>query len=400
MDPLTHHVVRNYQVDQEIGGDGYCRYFKATSSLGEGTVTIAMLRPLPLDAAFPGRFQAQTERAAALDGHGLLRMLHAVQEPQGYFLVLDYCGDQTLYHRVLAQPYSPDQAMATLAALADTLQYLHRSGLVHGALHPQAIFLGTEGPRLGWLGVARAVDPISLAAGNQEPAFLAPEQCQGLPADGRSDLYTLGLLLWFMVTGQVPPLPPGPLPRTADPRVDALLGRLLTTSPRQRPRSARRVGEEIAAAQAGQPLEAVPPPPGPPSAAVSSFPPLPPEAEQAPPTAITLGLAAYQDQRFEEAVRLLSLAAASSPRNVRVLGYLGSALYQCGRHQEAAAVFQNAVQIRPESGRLRYNLGNALLACGCRKAALAAFQVAWEADPHCTAALLAITRLEKETSRD
>ena len=402
MDPITEHVVRNYQVVQEVGADGYCRYFRAASTAGSGLVTLAMLRTLPPDPAFPSRFQSQLDRAAALAHPGVLRILHFAQERQGYYVVLEHAPESTLHQRVLEQPLPPSEALAVAARLAEALDYLHRGGFVHGALHPQAVFLDATVARLPSPGIARAMDPISLAAGSEAEDFLAPEQLARLPADSRSDLYTLGLLLWFMLTGSIPaPMPPGAdPPALGDPLVDPLLARLLQPSPRQRPRSAGQVRLAIASLAGGGTWPELPPEPPSPGVVVgpTGTHDLPSPDAASSPDAATLGIAAYLEQRFADAARLLALAAASAPRNVRVLAYLGSTLYQLGHHQEAAAVFQKAVDIRPESGRLRYNLGNALLACGLKAAALDHFRTAWDQDARCTGALLAITELEKETT--
>lgn len=396
MDPLTEYVVRNYEISQEIGRDGYCRYFRASSQASGGAVVLAMLRPVAVDAGFPPRFTSALERAAAVGGSRSLRILHAVHEAQGYYVVLEHWADRTLYDWVTAERLSPDEALSVTARLAEGLEELHRAGLVHGCLHPAAVFVQPPDLRLASLGIARAIDPVSMAAGSEAAEYLAPEQLQAYPVDGRCDLYALGLLLWFMLTGKVPAPAPGieqPPPSYGEPRVDALLERLVQTQPRRRARSASQVRADIAALLQGRSLSAMAEQPVAPPTVLSFEQPTAERVGRA--DAMSLGMQAHDEGRYEEAVRLLHLAAGSAPKNARVLGYLGSALYRAGRYRQAAAAFARAAKIRPESGRLRYNLGSALLACGRREQALAAFRSAWELDPHCTAALLAIEQLEK-----
>lgn len=410
MDPLTEYVVRNYRIAREVGGDGYCRYFQAEAGSGDGHVTVAVLRPLSLDPAFPGRFQAQLDRACALSHPGLLPILHFSRDQQGYYVVMGQCPGQTLQQQVLAGPLPPSEALEITAGLAAALEYLHRSGFVHGALHPNAVFCTMSAAHLAPPGVARAVDPIALAAGSAAPEYLAPEQIAGRPADGRSDLYSLGLLLRFMVTGEHPapwhPESPAPLP-TGIEAVDALLAGLLQPVARQRLRNAGQLRSQVASARSGGTVQPVAPAPE--ERAVPGLAVVGPTGRHAPrttaagqpaPNAEGLGIAAFREGNLQEAIRLLRLAARSAPRSVRVLGYLGSALYQAGRYRDAAAVFAKAVQMRPESGRLRYNLGNALLACGEHNAALVQFQMAWDKDPRCTAAALALTQLVSQAAGD
>ena len=182
-----------------------------------------------------------------------------------YTMALMRGGD--LKERIRAQPegMSPDEARRVVAAVAQALNYAHRRGFVHRDVKPENILFDEEGrPKLTDFGIARAMESgtrmtaTGMSIGS--PHYMSPEQAQGLTVDGRSDLYSLGVVLYEMLTGRLPfegcntlavalahlndPAPE--LPRALA-EWQPMLDRLLAKSPEDRYPSAGELVEVLAA---------------------------------------------------------------------------------------------------------------------------------------------------------
>jgi signal transduction histidine kinase len=158
-------------------------------------------------------------------------------------------------------PAPPVVAMGVAAVLADALATAHRAGMVHGDIRPDSVVIASpSGPRLHLVGLGRAN-----IQGSGALAYAAPERLQGGPATPTSDCYSLGLLLWEMVHGQLPwpelslseallrRAAEAPEPSQGAAAVRALLRELLHPDPEQRPRASR-VADRLLRAGAPEPV--------------------------------------------------------------------------------------------------------------------------------------------------
>lgn len=417
VDKLTAHVVQNYQITGEISRDAMSRLFQATSpSLGSAVIIQVIPGELARDREFPDRFQTRMRKAASLAHRNILHINHFAHEEPNYYLVLDYFNGEPLSRVMEAGPMAVPQVINLLSQSLEALDHAHKNGITHGALHPGGMLVADDGElRMTGFGIAKAINPQSMnvETPNNPYPYKSPEQVMGLPVDARSDLYSLGLIVWHALTGKLPHGEDVPAPSTLNhevsPELDEVMMRMLVARPRDRFRTARQVAIALSGALRARGKR---PPPiaverreaAPPTTAAVSEVPAPvteiaaldlasaPQVRGAP--VADEGIEAYRQGNSEDAVRLLEQAAEEMPRSVRVLGYLGAAYYGAKRYADAADALARALALRPDAATLRYDLGNALLAQGKVVEARAEFQKAWDQDPRCTAALLMLVSLE------
>ena len=420
VDKLTAHVVQNYQITGEISRDAMSRLYQATSpSLGSAVIIQVIPGELARDREFPDRFQSRMRKAASLAHRNIIHINHFVREEPNYYLVLDYFDGRALSEMMDAAPLPVPQVMNLLSQALEALDHAHKNGIAHGALHPGGMLVAEDGElRLTGFGVAKAIDPQSMLVEtpNNPYPYKSPEQIMGLPVDARSDIYSLGLIVWQALTAKLPQGEDIPAPSTVNPDIspelDDVIMRMLVARPRDRFRTARQVAIALSAALRAQGRASAEPGRRRAPARVGAATPdlderLPgPESPSAPSPSPAAtgprseeGIEAYRKGNVEDAVRLLEEAAEAMPRSVRVLGYLGAAYYSARRYADAADALTRALEVRPDLATLRYNLGNALLAQGKVADAKAEFQKAWDQDPRCTSALLMLVSLEGVSRR-
>ncbi|MFE0519129.1 bifunctional serine/threonine-protein kinase/ABC transporter substrate-binding protein [Streptomyces sp. NPDC058954] len=203
------------------------------------------------DPAFRARFAREAELARRVESPWVVPVLGADAEADEPWLATAFVPGPSLVEAVGAHGPLPSSAARTLGRLlAEALADLHAAGLVHRDVKPGNVLLALDGPRLIDFGVARAEDDTALTASGLvvgSPGFLAPEQARGEPASPASDVFALGGVLTYALTGR-PPFgtgePEAMLYRTVhdEPVLDgiedgprALVGRCLAKDPTVRP---------------------------------------------------------------------------------------------------------------------------------------------------------------------
>ena len=182
---------------------------------GEGRlVAIKVLhRRYSQDPQVVARFLNEARASARIGHPGVVPVREVGESPEGAFIVMEYMDGQTLRAR-LAQARGPFSGGVRLVAeLADTLAAAHAQGVVHRDIKPENIMLvgppGAEQARLLDFGIARVVDdPAGMGTRTGmmlgTPAYMAPEQCRGLRVDDRADVYSVGVVLFEVLTGRPP----------------------------------------------------------------------------------------------------------------------------------------------------------------------------------------------------
>ncbi|MBI4771215.1 MAG: serine/threonine protein kinase, partial [Chloroflexi bacterium] len=200
-----------YRILQQVGMGGMATVYKAYHPAMDRTVALKILpESLAADPTFQGRFQQEVRLIASLEHPNILPVYDAGVEQGIHYLVMRYLEAGTLKERLERGPL-PAAELARLAGqLASALQYAHERGIVHRDVKPSNVLAeGAAGNAfLTDFGVAKLVQGSSRFTATDAligtPAYMSPEQAQGLPADARSDQYSLGVVVYEMLTGRVP----------------------------------------------------------------------------------------------------------------------------------------------------------------------------------------------------
>jgi serine/threonine-protein kinase len=254
-----------YSLDRELGRGGMGIVYLARDLRLERVIAVKLLPPdRATGAAARERFVREARTAAQLS-HPNIIPIHAVEEIGDFvFFVMSFVDGETLGARVRkGGPLKPHDAARILREVAWALAYAHGQNVVHRDVKPDNILLerGSGRALVADFGIARLVAPLAGASGEGElvgtPEYMSPEQASGGAVDGRSDLYSLGVVGYYALSGRLPFTAPSvaallaqqvtkvcpPLDVPGAPR--SLVGaieRCLAKDPAQRPQS----GEQLA----------------------------------------------------------------------------------------------------------------------------------------------------------
>lgn len=264
-------VVGDCLLEQLIGYGGSSAVYLAQPRNSEQKVAVKVFLPRStMDSqaqkSFYRRFLREAQAASDLD-HPHILSVYSYGEHQGLpYIVMPYCPGGTLSDYVKREgALSLRVAQTYLEQIADALDYAHKCGCVHCDVKPANILLGEDGQVvLSDFGIVRLLDGASLTAQQSmkspetlmgTPDYISPEQALGEPLDGRSDVYSLGVTLYFLLAGEPPfksdssiamalmhvhEKPPLLGLRRADvtPEIDQVIGKALAKWPEERYQSA------------------------------------------------------------------------------------------------------------------------------------------------------------------
>jgi formylglycine-generating enzyme required for sulfatase activity len=209
MEDLQGRMIGPYQILEELGRGGMAVVYKAWQASLHRHVALKVLPPyFRHDAQFLARFHREAVAAAGLS-HPNIIQIHDFGEAEGMlYIAMEYLGGGSLHERIAAGPLPFDEAQRVLAQVGGALDYAHAQGLVHRDIKPgNVLFAGDGTAKVADFGIVRAADGTRLTRTGilmGTPEYMAPEQASGANADHRSDLYALGVVLYRMLTGQVP----------------------------------------------------------------------------------------------------------------------------------------------------------------------------------------------------
>lgn len=203
---------QNYEIVREIGRGGTALVYLARERSSGSDVAIKLIRAKYVeDEETLARFAREARYIGDLHHPNVVALRSVVELGDlGLALVMDHVRGRTLKQMVQENgPLSPAQAESVLRDIGSALRAAHAMGIVHRDVKPENIFIDTEGRALlADFGVARSMTSDTqltmsgIAIGT--PAYMAPEQIDGVPLDGRGDIYSLGLVGWEMLTGKRP----------------------------------------------------------------------------------------------------------------------------------------------------------------------------------------------------
>ncbi len=199
-----------YAIVREIARGGMANVYLAKDRKLDRPVALKVLpAELSRDSTFVERFRLEAQAAASLNDPTIVAVYDWGQEQETSFIVMEYVEGHTLRDTITAGPIEPVAAARIASDIAKALSAAHRAGVVHRDIKPGNVLITPTGEvKVTDFGIARANgagDGLTKTGAVMGTAtYFSPEQAQGLTVDARSDLYSLGVVLYEMVTGAVP----------------------------------------------------------------------------------------------------------------------------------------------------------------------------------------------------
>jgi TolB-like protein/tetratricopeptide (TPR) repeat protein len=202
-----------YEIDREIGQGGFATVYIARDLRHDRDVALKVLNADPTSQTGELRFIREIRLLARLQHPNILPLLDSGHIDALLYFVMPYVTGETLRARMTRERQLPIEAVARIACeSADALAYAHAQGVIHRDIKPENILLSGGHAIVADFGVARAIDVGGLLqltrtgmGGPGTPAYMSPEQLMGdQELDGRSDVYSLGCVVYEMLTGRAP----------------------------------------------------------------------------------------------------------------------------------------------------------------------------------------------------
>lgn len=199
-----------FAITEIISSGGMATIFKAADTENGGR-TVAIKIPhesVEADPVLYSRFQSEEEIGTEINHPAILKF-YPVKNKSRMYLVMEFLEGRTLYHLLRERRTLPEkEAIALASRICEPVQYLHDHGILHRDLKPENVMLCNDGTiRLMDFGIARLAHAkrmtfIGFAPGT--PHYMAPERVKGKRGDARTDIYSLGAILYEMLTGVIP----------------------------------------------------------------------------------------------------------------------------------------------------------------------------------------------------
>jgi PAS domain S-box-containing protein len=201
-----------YQLFERMGYGSAGVVFRARDRVLGLSVALKVFHPMVGGGRIPTRrIFREAEAVARLDHPGIIRIYEVGEFESHPFIVTEFCPGGSLTDRVTGAPIAPREAVALVEAVARAAHHAHEHGIVHRDIKPSNILLGEGSPKLIDFGIAAFREEAEDVATAESqvlgtPAYMSPEQAAGMGhrVDRRSDVYSLGAVLYQLLTGELP----------------------------------------------------------------------------------------------------------------------------------------------------------------------------------------------------
>jgi eukaryotic-like serine/threonine-protein kinase len=259
----------HYRMETLVARSGMASIYRATDLRNERPVAIKIPHPeVEADPLFYDRFKREEEIGKKLD-HPAVMKVYGDDDRSRVYMVMEWVDGRLLRQILIEQKKLPiDRAIHITLGICEALEYIHSKGVVHRDLKPENIMVDSEDRvKLIDFGIAgsegmRRLTFARLTAAMGTPDYISPEQVKSKRGDARSDVYALGVMLYEMLTGDVPfhgpsafaimndrllnnPVPPRELNPEISPQLQEIIYRALERNPANRYASAREMAHDL-----------------------------------------------------------------------------------------------------------------------------------------------------------
>ena len=263
-----------YQLLEQIGQGGMAIVYRALDLRTGHSVAVKLLRPdLAQNMEYVNRFQREAQAASKMTHHNIVNLLDVGMDGESRYLVMEYVPGKTLKQLIQENgKIPPDTAISITIRILSALQHAHDNGIIHRDIKPQNILVDETGiVKVADFGIARIANTQTLTQSDivmGSVHYFSPEQASGQGTDIRSDIYSVGVVLYEMLTGRLPfdgenqvaiayqhlhatPTPITELAPEVSPMVAHVCMVAMSKKPGNRYQSAREMASELRLAQEG-----------------------------------------------------------------------------------------------------------------------------------------------------